>query len=125
MNSVFACEINEIIQNYSTKEDNWDGDGALSPKQDDIKNAQKFVNMLCDEHIFENPMVALSSEGEISFVWRDKETGLFIDLGFINGGISYYLLTSSGEERCFDRNEYNENELRQIIANLKQKATYA
>lgn len=91
MHTTMINEIRDTICDLSIKKDNWDDGGAKAPDQVDVANALNFLDKMSKLDIQTKPVIELSWGGEISFVWRNEETGLFVDLGFYKGVTSVYM----------------------------------
>ncbi|STX40331.1 Uncharacterised protein [Legionella donaldsonii] len=108
------------LESYCHLKNDWDGDGATAPQEIDIKNAFQFLKIILSLDIQE-PIVGISSDGEINFVWNKKEFGIYIDVGFINGGFSYYAIDSDKKEKLKNADAYNQEDLLCLMEILRPR----
>lgn len=122
--SVSAQNIEEALTYYSRLDNNWDEEGGLSPNQEALINARKFWNLIQNQCI-RLPSVFLSSNGEINFTWDTTDSPVYVDIGFINSGYSYYSIDSFERETLKDDTNYNEDELICLLNNLQIETIHA
>lgn len=120
MNNFYAQSLTSTLESYSLLQNNWDDDGANAPASEDIDNAFKFIKLIQEQHVDE-PIIGISCSGEINFVWDKQELGVYIDIGFKNGGYSYYCLNKNEKEKLKNEEQYNKDALVCLMEILKPK----
>ena len=103
--------IDQALNYYSDFRDNWDQCGGVAPKKEALENATKFLNLIKKVNIVNLPSVFLSKEGEINFIFESSKSPLYIDIGFIEAGYSYYAVDINENKILNDSNTYNEDDL--------------
>ena len=94
--------ISKELSVYSNLKNNWDGEDGAIPSQIDINNAKQFLILIKDN--YKAPIPMISGSGEVGFFWHNKFVGVYIDLGFLNGGFSYYAIDKNNKEALQFRN---------------------
>ncbi|KTC88574.1 hypothetical protein [Legionella cincinnatiensis] len=120
MNHFSAQSLTSTLESYSLLKNDWDSEGACAPTTEDINNAFKFIRLIQEQDVQE-PIIGISSSGEINFVWDDKELGIYIDIGFKNGGYSYYCMNKNEQEKLKNEEQYNKDDLICLMEILKPK----
>lgn len=89
-----SCEelIGEI-RSWSLLETNWDGEGALAPSPESLKQAVSFVRLLSDIPL---PEPMLLSSGRAALYWN--ENNLYADLEFLEDGRIAYFIKNNGDK---------------------------
>jgi hypothetical protein len=103
--------IDQALHYYSDFRDNWDQDGAIAPKKEALDNAIRFMNLMKMIDLITLPSVFLSKEGEINFIFENSQIPLYLDIGFIESGYSYYAIDINENKILNDSNTYNEDDL--------------
>ena len=120
MNHFYTQSLTSTLESYSLLKNDWDNDGAFAPAREDIDNAFKFIKLIHDQDI-EEPVIGISSSGEINFVWDNQELEVYIDIGFKNGGYSYYCTAKDEQEKLRNEEQYNKDDLICLMEILKPK----
>ena len=112
-------EIGKKINEFSKLHSNWDGECGDAPSQTDINLALEFLNLLCSQEcVIPTPMI--SGDGEIGLLWRNENTGLYIDLGFLNGELSYYACSDCTDEKFQDIKTVTREHLNILLREIKE-----
>jgi len=84
----FESEIlrSKVIR-YRSLDANWDGEDGRAPSSMAVAEALEFLNLLPTSTPIPESYVA--GDGEVGFVWRDKN-GSFVDVSFLGDGFIYY-----------------------------------
>lgn len=82
----------------------------------DVENAFKFYRLLSNGGIWPHYIV-ITDVGEIEFHWNNSGSiaGFFLDLGFIDGGFSYFYEHSNGNQICKNSKKFDEDELIYLV----------
>lgn len=89
------------IRALATYSEGWDGADGRPPTEATTDDAENFAWSLLQDERMKKPIVSLSADGEIAFLWILPEFRL--DLGFYGDGTySYYGRSSSGKEFISD-----------------------
>lgn len=103
--------IDQALHHYSDFKDNWDQCGGVAPKKEALNNASQFLNLIKRANLLILPSVFLSQDGEINFIFEGSNCPIYIDIGFIESGYSYYAVDMNEDKILKDSNTYNEDEL--------------
>ena len=120
--NISAQNIEQALSCYSDYRDNWDQEGGVAPHKEALINATKFWKLIHEASKIDLPSVFLSGDGEINFIWDISESPVYIDVGFINSGYSYYAIDTNEKEILKDSNTYNEDDLVCLLKLLKIKS---
>src|SRR5690606_5941498 len=80
-------------RSWSLLETNWDGEGALAPSPESLKQAVSFVRLLSDIPL---PEPMLLSSGRAALYWN--ENNLYADLEFLEDGRIAYFIKNNGDK---------------------------
>ncbi len=72
--------LKEVIDTFSARLPNWDGDGGQAPSEDAVTDGHAFVDLLSSIPRLPAPEVYAPGDGEVLFQWR--VAGGFIEVGF-------------------------------------------
>jgi hypothetical protein len=103
------------IKNLVFLDEDWDGEGALKPIRQSIREAIHFVSLLDEKIIL--PELMLLCSGHISLFWN--ENNLYADIQFLgNGSIAYFI--KKNEDTYKNVIEFKLQEIPNIILHLIQ-----
>ena len=86
------------IEGFRTVEADWDGEGAIKPKDSCIEEALIFLEEMPYE--FPLPDVCLDPNGPLIFYWDEEEHGFraYVDI-LGDGRIAYYMVEGDRKEK--------------------------
>ena len=93
--SIKRFEIGEQLRRYADLHDDWDGYGGHAPTRQDIENAVWFIPHIPKGALF-SAQLMVAGDGDVGFFWKQKDR--YLEVGFLDGTISFYGETPDGEE---------------------------
>jgi hypothetical protein len=86
------------IEGFRTVEADWDGEGAVKPKNESIEEALIFLEEMPYE--FPLPDVCLDPNGPVIFYWNEEEHGFraYVDI-LGDGRIAYFMVEGDRREK--------------------------
>lgn len=85
------------IREFSLLEANWDGEGALKPSSQSIRDASAFVRLMDAHASFPEPVLHVS--GNVALFW-DQGDALYADVEFLGGNsVAYFIKTNQGRHK--------------------------
>jgi len=112
MTSAEFKKISDELSSYSKLKNNWDGEDGITPLQSDIYNAEQFLELIKN---YRPPISMISGSGEVGYFWPAKLIGIYIDLGFLNGGFSYYAIDKENKEYFRDEDKFNKDTFSELL----------
>jgi hypothetical protein len=86
--------VGQVLAAHGALQDNWDGQGAISPSLASIRTAQRFIEDLPARAV---PTISASVEGGVLLEWATEAVGLILEIA--NSGVAEALVCwPNGEE---------------------------